>query len=183
MFNNSWNKALEAAGIGVTKNNKLSNEDLFRNLQEVWIKLGRQPRYSEIQKPLSKYSSGTYEQRFGTFNKALEAFVKYINNEEDIRIIEQKEILTENKTIEKKNNQTDFHKTKRSISDRLRFLVMRRDKFKCVKCGRSPATQNGIILHVDHITPWSKGGETVLDNLQTLCSVCNLGKSNLDENE
>ncbi|MBE7422767.1 MAG: HNH endonuclease [Zoogloeaceae bacterium] len=24
---------------------------------------------------------------------------------------------------------------------------------------------------------WSKGGNTVLKNLQTLCSVCNLGKS------
>ncbi|THJ09818.1 MAG: HNH endonuclease [Nitrospira sp. CG24C] len=26
---------------------------------------------------------------------------------------------------------------------------------------------------------WSKSGETVLENLQTLCSVCNLGKSNV----
>ncbi|MCL4507775.1 MAG: HNH endonuclease [Chloroflexi bacterium] len=34
-------------------------------------------------------------------------------------------------------------------------------------------------LHVDHILAWSKGGETVLENLQTLCSVCNLGKSNV----
>ncbi|MFZ6816453.1 HNH endonuclease [Undibacterium sp. Rencai35W] len=29
------------------------------------------------------------------------------------------------------------------------------------------------------MVPWSKGGETVLANLQTLCSVCNLGKSNV----
>jgi len=31
---------------------------------------------------------------------------------------------------------------------------------------------------VDHITAWSNGGETILENLQTLCSDCNLGKSN-----
>ena len=37
--------------------------------------------------------------------------------------------------------------------------------------------RNGAILHVDHVVPWSKGGETVLDNLQVLCHVCNIGKS------
>jgi 5-methylcytosine-specific restriction endonuclease McrA len=34
----------------------------------------------------------------------------------------------------------------------------------------------GVELHVDHVTPWSKGGETTLANLQTLCNKCNLGK-------
>ena len=27
---------------------------------------------------------------------------------------------------------------------------------------------------------WAKGGETALENLQTLCSVCNIGKSDLE---
>ncbi len=39
----------------------------------------------------------------------------------------------------------------------------------------------GVELHVDHTVPWSKGGETVLGNLRTLCSDCNLGKSNEHE--
>ncbi|MCI5815572.1 HNH endonuclease [Ruminococcus sp.] len=50
-------------------------------------------------------------------------------------------------------------------------------------CGRSPSTTIGLELHIDHIIPWSMGGETVIDNLQTLCSDCNLGKSNLSEIE
>jgi 5-methylcytosine-specific restriction endonuclease McrA len=41
--------------------------------------------------------------------------------------------------------------------------------------------EGAITLHVDHIKPWSKGGETVPDNLQTLCSVCNIGKNNLED--
>ncbi|WP_349257294.1 HNH endonuclease [Novimethylophilus sp.] len=49
----------------------------------------------------------------------------------------------------------------------------------CCACGASPAISLGVELHVDHIVPWSKGGETVLENLQTLCSMCNLGKSNV----
>ncbi|RKX24889.1 MAG: hypothetical protein DRP45_07160 [Candidatus Zixiibacteriota bacterium] len=34
-------------------------------------------------------------------------------------------------------------------------------------------------MEVDHKIPWSKGGETIEENLQTLCSECNQGKSNL----
>jgi 5-methylcytosine-specific restriction endonuclease McrA len=37
--------------------------------------------------------------------------------------------------------------------------------------------EQGVVLHVDHIIPWSKGGQTVDENLQTLCDRCNLGKS------
>ena len=36
-----------------------------------------------------------------------------------------------------------------------------------------------ISLHVDHILAWSKGGETIIENLETLCLECNLGKSNV----
>lgn len=78
---------------------------------------------------------------------------------------------------------TKTHKTKRNISLRMCFLVMQRDSFKCCMCGRSPATTPGLELHIDHIVPWSKGGETVIDNLQTLYSDCNLGKGNLSESD
>lgn len=32
-------------------------------------------------------------------------------------------------------------------------------------------------MHADHIMPWTKGGKTVVDNLQMLCSHCNATKS------
>jgi hypothetical protein len=170
----SWFKVLEIAGLSKTRSPiNISWEELFKNLEEVWIKLGRQPRYQEIQKPLSRYSAGTYENRFGTWRNALEEFVAYINKEEK---------SASEKAIQKLDMEhTTQHKTKRSINWRLRFVVMRRDNFKCKKCGRSPATDPTVILHVDHIKPWANGGETVLENLQTLCSVCNIGKSNLDD--
>ena len=84
-------------------------------------------------------------------------------------IIEEKNLLS---TLPK-------HKTKRDPSERMRWIVMKRDNFKCCACGSSPAKDPSIELHIDHIIPWSKGGETEMDNMQTLCSNCNLGKSDL----
>ena len=68
----------------------------------------------------------------------------------------------------------------RDPSTRLRFEVLVRDQFTCRFCGASPAKDPSVTLHIDHIIPWSKGGETTLDNLQTLCSKCNLGKGNFE---
>ena len=59
-------------------------------------------------------------------------------------------------------------RSKRSIPDKLRYQVLKRDNFKCCACGASPAKDPSVELHIDHILPWAKGGETVLENLQTL---------------
>lgn len=61
------------------------------------------------------------------------------------------------------------------IPARLRFLVLRRDGFRCVYCGR--AASGGLVLHIDHVLPKSRGGVDVEDNLVTACSDCNLGKA------
>jgi 5-methylcytosine-specific restriction endonuclease McrA len=61
--------------------------------------------------------------------------------------------------------------------------VLRRDGFKCVLCGRSPATEVGCRLQVDHLEPFSKGGKTTIENLRTLCERCNLGKSAKSEHD
>ena len=55
----------------------------------------------------------------------------------------------------------------------LRYKILKRDKFKCVKCG---ATAKNDLLEVDHIKPLSKGGLNDPSNLQTLCRSCNFGK-------
>ena len=50
--------------------------------------------------------------------------------------------------------------------------VWNRDGGKCVYCG---SNEN---LHLDHIIPFSKGGDTSVENLQLVCQKCNLEKSN-----
>lgn len=169
----SWFAALEKAGLARTRTPmNVPEEELFRNLEEIWVQLGRQPRYQEVLKPISKYCVGTYENRFGGWRNALEAFVSYINREQN----SSSEISTEEQEPERESRQQGS----RNINWRLRFIVMRRDNFKCMACGRSPATEPEVTLDVDHIKAWSKGGPTTLENLQTLCTRCNIGKSDLE---
>lgn len=171
----SWFLCLQKAQLQMSRSKiGISNEALFDNIEKVWIKLGKQPSYAQMEE-YGEFSIGTYTKRFGGWRKALEAFVDYVNSTE-IKIDESEP--TSDTTSDVAN-----HLTRRDINLRMRFIVMKRDNFKCCMCGRSPATTPGLELHIDHIIPWSKGGETVIDNLQTLCSDCNLGKSNLSETE
>jgi hypothetical protein len=62
------------------------------------------------------------------------------------------------------------------------WSVLARDNWTCCSCGRS-SKEEGIMLEVDHIIPRSKGGTDDLDNLQTLCKKCNIGKSNKDNTD
>lgn len=186
----SWNNALKSSGLepfdhplGSAKN-KVSIYACLEEIERIWITLGRQPTATDIKKGVSRYSLHIYERRFGTWRKALEFFVAYMNGEKDVeKPNDLEDIQLPVETPQKSVNNKPVHKTKRDINLRLRFLVMKRDNFKCCMCGRSPATTPELELHIDHIVPWSKGGETTIDNLQTLCIDCNLGKSNLPIND
>ena len=103
---------------------------------------------------------------FGRWSICLQKFVQWENERK------------EKKPVQLLSHSNLKHKTPREPSKSLRYDVLKRDKFKCVLCGRSPATTPNLDLQIDHIIPYSLGGETELNNLQTLCSECNLGKSN-----
>lgn len=61
-----------------------------------------------------------------------------------------------------------------SLSLKVRFLVFKRDDYRCQICGATPET--GARLEVDHKHPVSKGGSNELENLWSLCFECNRGK-------
>ena len=48
-------------------------------------------------------------------------------------------------------------------------------QLKCAICGKKLASKSEC--HFDHIIPYSKGGKSILDNCQILCTQCNLSKS------
>ncbi|MCM1424370.1 MAG: HNH endonuclease [bacterium] len=185
----TWNEALKQAGLEPyvqVSVHRIDDEDLLKEIERIWIKLGRQPTTTDMKSGIANYSLHAYAEHFGGWRGALQAFIQYIENTNT-----NDDVLVDNALSDDLNNidkdivfhktTEDFrHMTSRDVNYRLRFKVMQRDNFKCCICGNSPAKNPDIELHVDHIVPWSKGGETVLENLQTLCSVCNLGKSDLE---
>ena len=116
--------------------------------------------------------------------ECLECGLRYMANGCDVWLRKCPECQTDKKICksegfgERKREDQNAKKAARKISDKLRYQVLKRDNFKCCACGASPAKDPSVELHIDHIIPWSKGGKTEFDNLQTLCSKCNLGKSN-----
>lgn len=166
----SWMKALEMAGLKPSRSEiGISDDKLFTNLKVIWEALGRQPSYMEVRAPVSAYSAGTYENRFGSWSRALQEFVEWVNGEKPY-------VPTD--TTESEHAASPKRRTKREISERQRFRILVRDGFRCKACGASPLDNPGTELHVDHILPWSRGGETVDENLATKCKRCNLGKGN-----
>jgi hypothetical protein len=161
----SWNKAVIAAGLEVANEQNYDDERIFENMMRVWEHYGRQPRMSEMSRPPSVISADTYKRRFRSWMQALEQFATYANLQE--------------KSAPSTNERPKTEPSRREPSLRLRFRVLKQDNFSCRACGASPALKPGLSLHVDHIKPWSQGGETVDENLQTLCEACNLGKSNV----
>ncbi len=62
---------------------------------------------------------------------------------------------------------------KRELTESEKAQVKNRDNHQCLCCG---AKGKGVRLQIDHIIPYNLGGETSVENSQTLCSVCNRDK-------
>jgi 5-methylcytosine-specific restriction endonuclease McrA len=167
----SWFTVLELAGLKPSRAPfDITDDDLLENLEQVWIALGKQPVRQDMAEHGSKYSPSTYIRRFGTWNAAIDRFTEFIQR----RGKKGDKVSPHPGPLRRKKR-----KRPRFVTDRLRNQILQRDHFSCRRCGRSPATELGVILHVDHVTSWDEGGDTVPENLETLCSRCNYGKSNL----
>lgn len=174
----SWSKALSLSGLMPTVYKEIADIELFEEIERLWIIKGAQPTTTDIKNGLSKYSLNTFSRRFGGWRNALMAFLDYIN--EDYVFAEKEKANKQSLVPQKTGSLSSKHRTPRDPNLKIRFQVLNRDSFKCCMCGRSPANTPGLELHIDHIIPWAKGGETTIENLQTLCSDCNLGKSDME---
>jgi hypothetical protein len=179
----SWQRAIELAGFQLAKKQmKHTEEDYFENLLAVWTHQGRQPHYGEMLREPSTITASAYERKWGTCRKALLAFLERVNSDTGV----EEPVPPPTNAIEKTSQPPMRRKRvehgrvkeedKHEIRLGLRYNVLQRDRFRCVICGRSPATHIGVVLHVDHVLAWAKGGKTILENLRSTCSDCNLGK-------
>jgi HNH endonuclease/Homing endonuclease associated repeat len=181
----SWQNGLDAAGIAQSNlARRYSDEACYENLANVWMHYGRQPQHQEINRPPSVVGSKAYIIRWGTWRKSVKAFVDWANAEDVIPTIKATSAVQPITLAHLEDDCREVQGLKparleedcREVRPGLRFRVFQRDRFRCVACGRSPATDLNVVLHADHITPVALGGKTVLENLQSLCEACNLGK-------
>ncbi len=169
-------KGLELSPRPFAPNRIHSDKGMFEEMDRIWRNLGHRPSRNEWESSEPKISYNTYKQRFGGWQSACLKFIEYKMGGQ---ILSDQEI-EDRKTLKDNGTRTEIiSKAGRSrtitLADRLK--VLDRDDFRCVLCGRTPATELGVKLHIDHKIPFSQGGESRVDNLQTLCQDCNLGKS------
>jgi len=69
---------------------------------------------------------------------------------------------------------------KQRIPLNLRRRIIERDGVRCVYCDEDLSSAE---IHMDHVIPESRGGETNYNNLQVTCRKCNLAKGVLSEDE
>ncbi len=189
----NWEKALsflatllkeKGIELQVRKRGRFTTQELFNEMERIWVKVGHRPSRDEWEAASAKISHDTYDRYFKSWQNACLQFIEYksggaITADTDF----QKEEGANNEKVGKETAEREKRgKIKignaRAIPLSLRLKILNRDNFRCVFCGKSPATDIGTKLHIDHIVPFSKGGKSTLENLQTLCEECNLGKSN-----
>lgn len=68
------------------------------------------------------------------------------------------------------------HLNIRAFTESQKRQVYEKQKGICKSCGEHFKFKE---MHGDHITPWSSGGKTDIENCQMLCQECNRRKSNI----
>lgn len=158
----SWNAALEQIGLGPAPSTKLAPETLIETLERVWRRHGRPPGWAVLRK-LAGMSPYPYARVWGSLRRACEALARHHRGQ-----ITREQLLAGNPQMHRR-------KRARQIPLHTRWHVLKRDRYRCRVCGRSPATAK-VELHVDHVRPMSKGGTNEPSNLRTLCHECNSGR-------
>jgi len=168
-----WKDCLSEADVEQSPlGRRYTDTECFENIFALWTHYGRQPNFAELTRPPSKVGPKAYIRRWGGWRAALASFVDRMESQGT----GSPEISLPIPEPQSANPGPQLTPVSRSISLSTRYHVLVRDRFTCQICGRSPATQPGVALHVDHIHPWSRGGDNSSGNLRVLCFDCNLGK-------
>ncbi len=173
--------------------NAIINEKLYKQYDTDIKSINDEMNTSLINK------TGLDEKKFKKIEKNLIENIKYTDNVYKIRAHVIVYFLNKDYTILNKKDRYIFYdeiiqiyeewkqgkkynestkKERKLMNYSLRKEVLKRDGYKCCICGKTE--KDGIRLEIDHIIPVSKGGQSTISNLQTLCSSCNAKKNTLD---
>jgi hypothetical protein len=157
----SWKKALAIIGIAGGRERRHSPDELIQNLQCAWEEIGFPPGKRKIAMLGRRISESPYRRHWGSLRAACESLAAFQEGR-----ISREELLAGRVDVP----------VRMTISLTDRWAVLKRDNYRCVRCGASPSSDHSVELEVDHITPVASGGRNNIENLQTLCRKCNQGK-------
>lgn len=83
----SWNSALKEANIGINREKNISESDLVNELHRLGEELGQTPSAADMDNE-GRFSVGTYERQFGSWNEAIKEAGLDLNNRSDIPKLE-----------------------------------------------------------------------------------------------
>jgi len=159
----SWRSALARIGIETgVRSRRYTGRELMDNLELVWRELGRPPGQPAMARRGFHISARPYRSRWGSLRKACALLARFKKGE-----------ISEKQLLGSVTPRTTVKEARSALPLKVRWDVLKRDDYKCVKCGRRPPD---VELEVDHILARSRGGKDDLSNLQTLCLPCNQGK-------
>lgn len=168
----SWPRALKRIGVDGSREREYSADELLEEYLRVRDLIGRPPGERVIMLE-SRRSINAFKRRWGTIGR-LSALVRRMEGGE----ISREDVLRAGAVVESGDGARGRRAggTRRGISVEVRWRVLKRDGYRCVACGASPAMRAGVELEVDHIVPVSAGGGDEEGNLRTLCRGCNVGR-------
>jgi hypothetical protein len=150
----SWNKALKIIGIEGGRERRYSPDELIENLENIWKEIGYPPGKRQLAKYGRKISESPYKKIWGSVGIACERLARFHDGK-----ISKDDLL----------NGDSEKNTRETIPLSIRWKILKKDNYTCVKCGQSPAKNNDVELEIDHKMPVAKGGTNDIENLQTLC--------------
>ena len=154
----------------------ISDKEIFAEMEKVWNAIGHRPSKIEWDSADARFNYNTVRRHFDGWTNACLKFIEYKMG--GVILSDDVSVAKENSLPKSSELKIKEPEERREIPLKLRLKVLQRDNFRCVLCGKSPATNPGTILHIDHVLPFSKGGKTTAENLRTLCAECNWGKGN-----
>ncbi len=157
----SWKKALALIGIDGGRERRHAPAQLIENLELVWKELGYPPGKRQIKQLGNRISETPYKRYWGSVRGACEALAAFHEGR-----MSREQLLAGNAA----------RPVRETIPLNVRWAVLKRDNYRCAKCGAAPSNDHSVELEVDHVVAVARGGKNDITNLQALCRKCNQGK-------
>ncbi len=173
---------LETALKWISAREKIAIEDYMarhqheQNCNEIWLYFKSvmdwvKATFPTYRREMKNVEWGLWYNSYGKKNYDTAALEEKI-----VAMLEDEDITSSRGIYEYLFDGQERHLSIRKFSEKIKRAVYEKQNRCCKKCGRHFPIEK---MHADHITPWSRGGRTVLENCQILCENCNREKSDV----